>query len=528
MPVRPSRTRHVAESAAGIADRRPGSAAQRRSPWQDAGDGSRRVAQLDAYGSMVRRSPGSARLEALQGMADRANPSRATIQRKEKQELQEGVFNMIGETHTDYPNENARMYESRQIRRAMGEGVKYFTENMLKTTVDDTDYADPIHLRLEQIIAFAKEHCAILIPKLKDFSNVSLEEQSKQETVLNQDAGKIIDEIIEMLKGDQSAEEVAKTIRGRNYDYSIMSKLLDIYDRLEESDDDDDDQQLVDTENDKEISTSNTGTNLNEKIEQFVRQLSGKSGQETLDDGSNDAITEDPVEDTVEDESVKTAIKEQLQNNPVEMGRSLIQQVAKFRELFADRLPGTLLLYHNMKRTGQYSEMEHFMFSQEAVAPSITAWKAIEAWENDANRRQVGSEFITHLHDMIAEGHGNLVTLVDQLDKGMEQKSQRPAADVTMERSKAMHNAASTLKGEKIVWKVGDLHIGDIKKLESEDQITTEYAYMQKDVFNEKYLNMGEMEKHQGLESDVDRSYGETQKQLGEVMSGERRILKVY
>jgi hypothetical protein len=80
------------------------------------------------------------------------------IQRKEESELQPGKLNMIGESHTDYAGEKEWMYESKKIREELA-GAKYFTEGMLKTTPEATDYSDPVYLRLEQAIAFVKTDC---------------------------------------------------------------------------------------------------------------------------------------------------------------------------------------------------------------------------------------------------------------------------------------------------------------------------------------------------------------------------------
>ena len=88
------------------------------------------------------------------------------LQRREVGKLVPGRLNMLGETHTDYPTIDARRYEARVVRSEMGESTEYLTEQMLKVSDSDPDYADPTGLRLEQVIAFIEGRAGILIPKL--------------------------------------------------------------------------------------------------------------------------------------------------------------------------------------------------------------------------------------------------------------------------------------------------------------------------------------------------------------------------
>ncbi|MBL4663465.1 MAG: DUF4157 domain-containing protein [Flavobacteriaceae bacterium] len=91
-----------------------------------------------------------------------SNPS----QLKQKTDLTPGGLNMIGETHKDYKDKNARAYDAHKIKEKLGEGVQYYLEGSLKTKKSNKDFSDPVDLRLEQIISFTQEYCSALLPKL--------------------------------------------------------------------------------------------------------------------------------------------------------------------------------------------------------------------------------------------------------------------------------------------------------------------------------------------------------------------------
>jgi len=492
--------RAPAGRASHLADHRPQAVMQRQ--LQEAADNSHQAGRLGADRRMAQNSPRAMQLMAVQHLM-----GAPAVQRKEKQQLQQGVLNMIGETHTDYPDENARKYESKQVREAIGEDVKYFTEGVLKTDSKDKEYADPVHLRLEQVIAFVRDECSKLMPKLDGFKTAPLEAIAEQEELAGQEAALIVKQLGPKLKICDDESEIMQIIIEGKHSLAVLKKLEDVNawagsDGAVEQHTDNDNGHKSDDDSDVE-DKEEIGKSFDDKVDDLTLLIMKESTKKEMEEQSEQSNE---------------------QENPVTTGRLLGDNVMTFHDKFKGRLPTTLLLYQHMKREGRYAEQEHFAFNPESIKPAVQAWDAIAKWQDKALQVFLAKDMAGQLKGLIATAYEKLFALMKALNEGMQDIEQRAIPDVTLARSQAMHKAATELKGEKIAWKVGELHVQDIKKLESENKIDTEYAYLQKDVFKGAYLDMQEMKKYKAPENNVDPSDKQAHDAMNSIISSEKKL----
>lgn len=404
------------------------------------------------------------------------------VQRKEVSALTPGAFNMIGERHTDYSSKKDRVYEAKKIREAAGPSTKYFTESMLKSSTEAVEYSDPVHLRLEQVIAFIKDDTAELLPKLNDISKMSFVDSLEAEDNTVQAVVPIVKDIAPKIASDMSVEEIIEEIKAKDCSLSLLEKLGQSG------------SWNFQTEYDPEDLYS-------DKFFEVILAIDEERYRR------EDLILDDDIEDSM------PVI------DPLMLAQAAANNVTSFCDKYKGKFPSSMQLYYHVKKEGQYNDKEHFRFFPGKIPATLTVWSDLELLSKNisdmlkAKQKEAYGKAIKDAYEILS-------ALVKALDEGMlAGQDNRSVADVRELRSKAMHQAANELKGDAIAWKVGDLHVQDIKALESAGKIKTDYAYIEKDAFKEAYIDAEEMSGYEEAPEDIDLAYREgkeEQKQITE------------
>lgn len=381
-----------------------------------------------------------------------SNPS----QLKQKTDLTPGGLNMIGETHKDYPNKNARAYDASKIKGKLGEGVQYYLEGSLKTKKNNKDFSDPVDLRVEQIITFTQDHCKKLVPKLKgiDLDKLDLEINEIEEG--KEALSSIIKELTPKITSDEFEEdEVMEVIKSKNFSID----RLEILSKTE----------TWDTENvDPEDTYEDNFYAISDAIDVLI----------------------------FEKQQILFAQKVPMAaSSEIDTGKGiLMRQINKFYNDFNLRLPTSLKVYLHLKHERHYANsVGHFEFAVAKIPKVLAVWKEIELLNDHVNKLYLSADGPL-LKAAIINALALIKKLLAILDSGMaEGAKNRPQEDVRKHRSEAMHNAAQAMHGKNIAWKVGNLHIEDILGLEKDGKIETDYTYITKEDFAGKYYDATEM-----------------------------------
>lgn len=181
-----------------------------------------------------------------------------------------------------------------------------------------------------------------------------------------------------------------------------------------------------------------------------------------------------------------------------------VDDMHKFYEKHKNRLPPTFKLYFNLIDVNHYSGSQgHFNFAEDKISSVLDIW---------SNMKEITELYIAvfasgkndKLKNSIEKFIANLTNLIAAIESGMTPgKENAGATEVCMKRSKAMHNAAESLRNQNIVWKVGEMHIQDIKKLEERSIIKTDYSYITKENFMKNNYNPEELKNYQGEDDAV-------------------------
>jgi hypothetical protein len=411
------------------------------------------------------------RLEAMQARADsrlpppvqqKINPFCPPIQFMEVEDLQPGMFNMIGEIHADYSAENARSYDAMKIKGKMGSGTHYYPEDLLKVDTSHMDYADPVHLRLQQVIAFIQDDFLKLMPELErgislDFSaalSQAAEKVQGASTYVATFGPKIVSE-------EHSVESIFGEIKALNLPVKLLETLAeDETWNFEEAFDPSDE--------------------YGEKFSDITEMILKEYGRRFMEESHSKTESHEGI--GLEMFAVHPSIVE---------AQGILKQVTDFIEKFQNRLPSTLKLYFDLREKGHYSGVGHFPFSMEHIAGTIKAWDALGKMFEPLLKLRLSPD-ASMMHEAFIQIMSAVVTLVEALKNGMgpEKLIHTEALEL---RSMEMHRAAEALKGAPIAWKVGNKHIEDIRRFESEGKITTSYAYIDREKFNPQYYNRDEL-----------------------------------
>ncbi|MEM7086085.1 MAG: DUF4157 domain-containing protein [Bacteroidota bacterium] len=382
-------------------------------------------------------------------------------QLKKKTDLTPGVLNMIGESHNDYPNKNARAYDATKIKEKLGQGVKYYQEGSLKTKKSNKDFSDPVDLRVEQIISFTQEHCTRLVPKLKAINLSKLDLEISEIEEGKEAVAETVKELTPSIMSEDFDEDIViEAIKSKNFSIDKLEILSKVKTWNTE---------IVDPDDKYEENFDAVSDALDMVIFQKQKEL---SSQGSLVFASSEIDTGK---------------------------RILMNEMDNFYESFNLRLPTILKVYLHLKHERHYANSaNHFEFDVAKIPGVLAAWKEIRL-------------LLDHIRTVYRTGDGKLLKaailqalevlneLLKALDSGMaEGKKNRHEDDVRQHRSEAMHHAAQTLHGKNIAWKVGDFHVDDIFGMEEMGIIETDYAYITKQDFAAKYYDKTEMQSFTG------------------------------
>ena len=404
------------------------------------------------------------------GVQVQKKPAAGTIQLKEETELKPG-FNMIGETHTDYPNKNARRYEASQIKSVLGNDTEYLTENLLKVNPKDQDYADPVHLRVEQVIAFVKDTYDKAIPVLRYAKTLDIGEALKKGKQTKEGATAIAEQLVKRMVKGAKKDEIVEAVKSENYSLETLEKLGQ-YDTWKAYD---------------------PGEPYTDEIFEILQEIDEERyrREDELDDKSS---SEDDQPEPVDALGV--------------FKHGALGVMNLFNE-YKGRLPITFKLYFHLKDTGHYIDGDgHFAFATSRIPAVLNAWEKIESLA------AILKEIIyTETHDhLLPQAIDASLRILPALNKALnagisEGTKGRDIIQAKEARSLAMHEAAEKIHDKKIAWKVGNLHILDIRQLENDNVIKTDYSYIEKNTFKSKYLNEQDLKTYEGGDDDLGEAY---------------------
>jgi hypothetical protein len=403
--------------------------------------------------------------------AHAAGGSGKPVQRRRVTELQPGVFNMIGETHTDYGGKKGRSLEAGKIRAVMGPSVEYLTENMLKTSPGNTDYADPIDLRVAQIVSFVRSSYEKLEPEIALLGGMNIQ-QSALVDKGNKDMAANATELFAPLiaKDTFNLDTIMVSIRSQRYSIAVLDALHQSatwkaailkYDPKDEF-----------SANFFEV----TSAIMDEKFAQ----------EDLLE---QDDETPDPLA-------------------PVVIAKGFAIKVNEFYDLYKGRLPTTLALYYHVATSKEHAGKKgRFNFDLEKIQDVIKQWEKLEK-VNDIIRVVLKEDRNTLLVSVVKACSRILPALMNAIDAGTSGAPPEDLLKIVEQRSIAMNQAAETLKAKNIAWKVGDMHVADIDKAEKGGFVTTGYAYITKTDFKSKYpTTKTELEEHVASDENLGVSY---------------------
>lgn len=426
-----------------------------------------------------------------------------SFQLKQETSLTPGKLNMIGETHTDYPNIKARRYEAKQIRDVLGKGYQYYTENKLKINSHDEDYADPVDQRLEQSIAFVKSDSADVITKLKEIDidklKLGIQKSEKQKN-----AEKEKKDTVDI---SSTVNEFAPKIGKDNFDFETIKTELNVTD--EEKYSKDMLKKLFDVDNWKyeEFNPDyKYNDNFNAIIDLFYEEYNRRDELEASDDSDEDVPDED--------------------NANLIHSRALLYDTIGFYDKHKGRLPSTLKLYYELKKSSIYDGKTHFKFALKMVPTVLNKWQELEILIpviKDALSKNEDVKF----PQLIPKALQNLEYIVHALAQGIT--GGLGAVDIMSakeKRSIAMNNAANKIENQPIAWKVGNLHIEDIIELEKKHTMPpARYTYITKNDFKNQYIDPEKMKSHEGDDNDLGEGYVKASKEVKEkIIKADKRL----
>ncbi|MEO1515505.1 MAG: DUF4157 domain-containing protein [Bacteroidota bacterium] len=418
-----------------------------------------------------------------------ATPSSQPLQLKRETQLTQGVLNMIGETHTDYPNRNARRYEAKEIRNVLGDDYQYYTEGKLKVGGGGNDFADPVDQRLEQAIAFAKEDIQEMVGNLKAIDDdklaAGIQKAGAQRQQGDSDAAPIVERFAPMIASAEFDEEAVLRdleIPSGKYSMALAEKLSQ--DATWKINQYDPDGEYVD----------NFYAITDKFRDEFERleDLQDEEEDKAAEDGGAEVMAALPDLDILEVGRAKTATF----------------AVSTFFDKLKGRLPTSLKLYYHFKKKGYYHGAPHFKFDLKMVPPALAEWEKI------GELAVISSQVMREdrpaiLPNLVATSIRKLEdlyrTLADGVKAGIGNVNVMGAKE---KRSLSMNAAAERLKNQLIVWKVGNLHIEDIIRLVEAHVIPEPgYAYITKEDFKARYIDEDAMQAHQGDDADLGPGY---------------------
>ncbi|GEM_PF-5437185 len=425
------------------------------------------------------------------------------LQLKKETELKAGGLNMIGEIHTNYPGKDARAYESKKIKEAIG-GYQYFTESQLKVSESDKDFADPIDQRLEQSIANVNNSANELIKSLK---GIDLEKVKRVEEKFTQQKD-------QEKKTDVSSlvEAFAPKIASIDFDLKSVTDEMglgtetiteEMAEKLSDSD-----TWAIDKYNQDENYKVNVEKVIDAFFSEKFRLEYQREKQEAVqsDDGALFNL------DIAEHKNAKR----------------VLWSVHSFYNSFNGRLPQSLKLYYDLKNSDHVMNTGHFKFDLEAVPEVLTKWGKLDKLVNSFSVELIGDR-ATNISAVVQESINIIEDLITAVGKGVEGGlSGLSVTNITEKRSIAMHNAANKLYDQKIVWKVGDLHVKDIDQLEQKGGIPpAEYSYVYNENYFPKYIDVEKMKVYKSEDADLGDGYLKADEEItGRIKSADKKLAK--
>lgn len=393
------------------------------------------------------------------------------VQLQRAAELKPGAFNMIGETHSDYGGKKGRSLEAKKIRAVMGPSVEYLTENMLKTSPGNNDYADPVDLRVAQIVSFVRLGYENLLPQMDLLKGMDIRQSAIVDNGDKEASAGAVARFAPLIARDTfDLNAVMEAIRTENYSIAVLAKLHES-----------DTWKAAETKHDP---TGAFADNFNDVIDHIMEE---KFAREDAVDG--DAQPADPLA-------------------PLVIAKAFAIHVKEFYEQYRNKLPGTLALYYHIAGTKEFAGKKNkFHFATDKIQEVITQWEKLgEAYE-------IIKIILSQNHDAflatVVENCSRLLpALMSAIDAGTSGAPGSDLLKIVEQRSIAMSQAAESLKDKNIAWKVGSMHVEDIDKAEKAGLMTTGYVYLTKGDFKTKYpTTERELEEHVASDEHLGVSY---------------------
>ncbi|MCT4636075.1 MAG: DUF4157 domain-containing protein [Bacteroidales bacterium] len=377
-------------------------------------------------------------------------------QLKESATLVAGGLNMIGETHSDYSGKEERGVEANKIRSLLGGGNKYFTESMLKTKPQNLDYSDPIYLRLEQVFGFILESGGNILQQLRKIDPSVLAEKTLATKAVNEKIALIVLDLAPYIASDTfTVETILDTVESKHLTKAELQRLgsVEAWNLSE-----------LDPEDKYEDNFYNVQDRVEEMAESIVEEASSASEEVVVD--------------------------------PFIMANKLVYvDFFNFYDMYKGRLPLTLKLYYDLKKKEHVTtKLSRFNFDIDAIKPLLAEWDKIESL------RGIVTDVMTkHRIDLIPDIVKTVICKIEKLIQLIREGQLGSGSEdhtnvIRRHRSIEMDQAAEELKSENIAWKVGNLHVEDIKFMESLGTANTGYTYITKENFKAQIEHVSELD----------------------------------
>ncbi|HAP62782.1 MAG TPA: hypothetical protein DCR93_25890, partial [Cytophagales bacterium] len=419
------------------------------------------------------------------------------VQRVQKTLPTAGKLNMIGETHTDYPHIGSRQLESKTLRQMLADGYQYYTEDKLKTSRYDSDYADPMDLRLKQIIGLVHGSATFQLGMLSEMDADQIERANEEANKASMALQSVdVNEVMKMFAPriastgfDKDALVEEMGINTQRYSLDELEKLSDwatweeIQDGYKPDSDDEQD----------ESSGEDFDSNFDEIQAAFadafrVRSLEAMKSSSSQDMGASSSAMSDGGLGLAR--------------------RWAMHQFENFINDYKGRFSPTLKQYYSLKKDGEYQWQPHFRFDLALIPPLLAIWERLEGIQEQIHKTQ-GSSLNEHLPSIIRESRACLADLCQILMQGAPSGFDPADGDSTvLQRSLAMNRAAQANQNVPIIWKVGNKHVEDIHRLEQAGRIpTTGYYYILEKDFRHRYNSGGELAGYSGSNDELGPGY---------------------
>lgn len=538
----------------------------------------------DEVSNQTRLTSAEKKLQALQRSAngqpspakDLATKLNPPIQREEVDDLTPGRLNMIGEKHDVYSGNPGRYEESRKIKSELGEGTAYRTESLLKLDAENVDYADPIALRLEQIISLIKhdyddvlaQHRALDLTKMDTQWEAKMAKHRDTAEAEEDDADPILEEdaVLEdvdavevdhaalataaatalaphVFTADYDKEAVIERVKALHLAQDTVYELATaaVWNRDKHDPTDTYFDQLYDLLDaidayGETIGQEDAGAERDAQAAELMTILAGEFAKPDfdiqqlmlrLDEGADPdllAILADPANwdlDALDTEGriatnlerARPLFERGAQGLPQETAANMMLKfVMSANHLYKsskNRLPGAMKLYLNLRNSpGGEDATKAYRYDVDHIPSVLYRWNKLQDMSDAIAAFQ--HDFATPPRVLMTRILKDLGLFMRVLGEGVDNLDDtRDPEDIQKLRSIEMNNAANALYNQPIAWKVGDRHVTDIRNLEAEGRITTDYAYISKENFNTKYLTDEMLKYGTAFRTDMDEGYHE-------------------